>query len=228
MRTFGIIAVALTLLIAGVIGWYKASFPTYSYRYRLTISVELDGKVHTGSSVIEILHIGQPHIPDAGSFIPQVRGQAAFVDLGPAGAIVAALGPGTQQTSDSPNYAVPAVWLAARAFGNQSTYKELPELEKLHGRRDLTSSNMPRLIWFPNIADPMSAKPFAARDVAGLLGPSARVVAAHVEITDTPVFIDIDKKFPWFNILNRPLSQGVIQVDYGFSLAKTMFIGAAS
>jgi len=85
---------------------------------------------------------------------------------------------------------------------------------------------MPRLIWFPNIADPKSAKPFAAKDIAGLLGPSARVVAAHVEITDAPVVIDIDRKFPWFDILNRPLS--VIDVRYGFSLAKTMFIGAAS
>lgn len=212
MRTFGFIAVALAFLVVGAIGWYKSSFPTYSYRYRLTISVELDGKVHTGSSVIEIRWIGHPNLPDAGSFSPQVRGQAAFIDLGLSGAIVAALGTGTGQTSPgAPDHAVSAVWFAARAFGNQSTNKELPALEKLRGRRDLTPNNMPRLIWFPKIADPTSAKRFAAGDIMALLGPSARVVAAYVEITDAPIIIDIDKKFPWFSMLNRPLGQGVIQ-----------------
>ncbi len=44
---------ALIVLIAAV-ATYKFFYPTYSYRYRQTINIEADGKLHSASSVVEV------------------------------------------------------------------------------------------------------------------------------------------------------------------------------
>ncbi len=55
MRKLAVILVSiLVALIAAAVIWYKWNFPTTSYRYRLTVAVEVDGQIHSGSSVIEV------------------------------------------------------------------------------------------------------------------------------------------------------------------------------
>jgi hypothetical protein len=48
------VAIIVLILIAISVVWYRISFPVVSYRYRLSVAVEADGQVHTGSSVIEM------------------------------------------------------------------------------------------------------------------------------------------------------------------------------
>jgi hypothetical protein len=103
---------------------------------------------------------------------------------------------------------------------------DLPELPKLRGRRELTSNNMPRLIWFSDIANPKTARRIRAAEIPTVFGPNARLRTAEVEITDAPIVVDIDKKLPWFGILEKPL--GRIEVSYGFILDKWAFIGGAT
>src|SRR5882762_2177881 len=88
MRRAGIVvtvAVCLVALIGGAIAWLKINYPTFSYRYRLTLSIEIDGKVDTGASIIEIIWKGGPEFGDVGPYHPIVRGQAVFIDLGSRG-----------------------------------------------------------------------------------------------------------------------------------------------
>ena len=54
--TGAIIAVAVVI--------FKVNHPTYSYRYRLQLSLAVDGKVHTGSSVIEVTWERGPKIAE--------------------------------------------------------------------------------------------------------------------------------------------------------------------
>jgi hypothetical protein len=224
---------ALGAIAAALVGLYVAfniAYPTYTYRYRLTITVEIDGKIHTGSSVIEVSFRGQPYLPGVGSFIPHIRGQAVFIDLGRFGTAIAVLiAPSFEQggTVRWPE-GVSALWLATRAFGIKATNDELPQLPHLAGRRDLTPDNMPRLIWFSHLDDPKTARRFKVENIPTLFGPSARLAAAYVEITNDPIVIDIDKKLPWYETLTRPLGQGLIEIEYGFALSKGMFIGDAS
>ena len=46
--------VALLTVVCLAFALYKVNFPTYSYRYRLQLSIEVDGRPHTGSSVIQV------------------------------------------------------------------------------------------------------------------------------------------------------------------------------
>ncbi len=222
---FGVLTIAL--LIGGAVVWWQVTYPSYSYRYRLTLAIEVDGKVHTGSSVIEVTWHGGPEFGDVGPYHPSIRGQAALVDLGSRGAVVAALVNG-ESYGPAADGALSAIWLASFAFGNKSTNKELPQLKHLTGKRHLSTDNMPRLIWFSDIADPKTAKKLQVSEIPELFGPSARLVDATVEIARDPIVIDIDKKLPWYKSMKGAPHHGVLYSSNGFAIADTMFIGAAS
>jgi hypothetical protein len=226
VTAFAKISILCALLLGLVVAAYKFVYPTYTYRYRETIGIEIDGEVHTGSSVIEVTWIGGPEFGDVGPFRPRLRGQATFVDLGPRGAVVAALNNGESYGTASDG-AINAIWLAANAFGNKSTNDELASLLRLRGRKDLTPVNMPRLIWFRDISDPKTARKLLVPDIPTIFGTNARLVAAYVEITQDPIVIDIDKKLLSYELLSRLPGWGTMQTEFGFALGKQMFIGDA-
>jgi hypothetical protein len=196
MKVLGIL-LAIVVAVAVIL---KTNYPSYSYRYRLQISLSIDGQVYTGSSVIEIVWECGPKIAGLGRCAPTLGGQAALIDLGPRGVIAATLRSG-ENISPNPDAAVDAVWLCANAFGNHSTNEELPALQHLTGRRDLSPSNFPRLVWFANAADMKSARKITVQNVANILDPTARFTDAFVEITRDPIVVDIAKKLPWFPAL---------------------------
>lgn len=220
-----VIVALVACAIAGAVIWYKLSFPDYVHRYRLTMAIEIDGQMHTGSSVIEIVYIGQPYLPGVGSFIPRHRGQAAVIDLESRGAIVAALHPGQVQ-----NGSVDASSIAIRAYGLEGAgYKSYRQIGEQRGRRHLTPDNMPMLIWFSNIVNPATARVFQAEEVPVLFGATARLASAYVEITTDPIVIDVDRTFPWYRELaDRQRKQGVLSRPNEFQPVYNMFIGEGS
>jgi hypothetical protein len=215
-------------IIAVAVVTYKVNYPTYSYRYRLQISLSIDEKVHTGSSVIEVVWGCGPKVADSGRCGASLRGQAAVIDLGSRGAVVATLRTG-DSVSPTPEGAISAIFLCANAFGNHSTDEELPALPRLTGRRDLSPSNFPRLVWFSNPAEPKSAKKITVEDVAKVIDPTARFTEAFVEITRDPVVMDIASKLPWFQAWSDNYrARGPIYFPNGFALSRYMFVGDAS
>jgi hypothetical protein len=219
MKALGLVA---AFVIGAAVVW-QVAFPTYTHRYRLTVSIEIDGQVHTGSSVIEIAYVGQPEIGDVGPFAPpRVRGQAPVVDLGEHGAIVAALLPGGANNRSSS-----APYLAMKAYGVTRGYDAYRTIGRQSGRRDLAADNMPLLIWFENLADPIAARVVDPSALSDMLGPTARLAAAYVEITDAPIVIDIDKKLPWYaDLERRQKGHGVLRRPGELQLSYDMFVGA--
>lgn len=225
MKLFWAIVIA-AVVIAGVIA-FKLTFPSYSYRYRLQISLSVDERVYTGSSVIEVTWDCGPHIAGLGRCTPSLGGQAALIDLGTRGLVVAALRSGEtfSPLSDRP---VDAAALCANAFGYQSSDKELPELPHLTGRRDLSPSNFPRLIWFSNPADVKSAQKIAVHNVASVLGARAHITEAFVEITRDPLVVDIANKLPWYPGLVEAKGKLIGSEPGKFQLIYNMFVGENS
>jgi hypothetical protein len=218
------------LLAIGIVGYtaFKLSFPTYSYRYRLQISLSVDEKVYTGSSVIEVTWECGPKVVGLGQCSASLGGQAAAIDLGPRGVVVATLRTG-YSIVPVPDGAVDAVWLCARAFGSQSANEELPALPNLTGRRNLSASNYPRLVWFSKPNDQSAAVQITPETVAAKLDPTARFVEAFVEITRAPITTDIATKLPWLPALVREQKGRMIsgRPDQ-FMLIYNMFVGENS
>jgi hypothetical protein len=176
---------------------YKLVYPDYTYRYRLELTLEVDGKPYTGSSVIEVRWIGGPSVGNQGAYAADghVYGQVPLIDLGNRGILIAGLINGD---TGSPNDAVSALWLGAKAFGNDSSYAKLPQLVRETGRRDLRPDNWPRLMWLPDRLNPTSARKIGLNEIESVFGRGARFTSAFVEITHDPIDIDIDKKLPWY------------------------------
>jgi hypothetical protein len=217
---------AISLVAVGVLIYaaYKQSYPTISYRYRLTMAFEIDGQLYRNSTVIEPQWIYQPQFGSAPPVREEIVGQALFLDLGANGAIIATLQTG-ESSQVKPDGAVSAQWLAGRAFSDSSRALDAREMQRMTGRRQLKPDNMPRLLWFRNVADMNSATKFKPDEISALFGPPARLVGSFVEITDAPIVIDIDTKLSWHRDLKK---RGSIVLRNGLGLAATMFIGEAS
>lgn len=218
----------VAIIIGGLIGLYYLKYPVYSHRYRLTVSIEVEGKVHSGSSIIEIGWQRGPPLGDAGGYAPIIRGQAALVDLGDRGVVVAALmtGEGYGPAKDG---ALSAQWLAAEAFGNHSAGDEIPELPKLRGKRDIALNKLPRLLWFRDRQDPTTAQKFMVQDIPAIFGPEARFAGASVEITSDPIVVDIRQKLPWLKPLeDKSPGSNVIYLPNHLGMSRYMFIEDAS
>lgn len=227
-RSLLIALVVLVLGAGGLVAGYRYKYPDYSYRYRLTVNIEVDGKIHSGSSVIEVKWRGGPVIGDGGPFGPSVKGQAALVDLGERGVVVATL-INDKSYGPAKDGALGALWVAAEAFGNHSTGPEIPDLPKLRGKRDLELGKLPRLLWFSNPQDPTTARKLLVQDIPATFGPSARFAGASVEITNDAVVIDINRKLTWFQSWSDHYrDRGPMYLQNNLALSRYMFVGDAS
>jgi hypothetical protein len=223
MKRGCLITLVVLLLAAGalVVG-YNYKYPNYTYRYRLTVNIELDGKLHSGSSVIEVTWHGGPEIGDVGPYSPTMRGQAALVDLEDRGVVVATLGPNWEAHDSDAGWG--ALWLVPHAFGDEKG-GDLAMLPALRGKRQLRSNNFPRFLWFADPQDATSAKTLHVDDIPRLFGSSAHLAGAFVEITNDPVVIDIRQKLPWLNALEASRSdENAIYLPNGLAISRYTFI----
>jgi hypothetical protein len=228
MKRGCLITLLVLLLSAGalVVG-YNYKYPNYTYRYRLTVNIEVNGKLHSGSSVIEVTWHGGPAIGDAGGYGSTMRGQAALVDLEDRGVVVATL-IAEDWGWHLGNAGWGALWIVPRAFGDEKG-GDFPSLPKLAGKRELRFDNLPRFLWFSNPQDPTTAQVLLVKDIPSVFGPSARFVGASVEITNDPVGIDIRQKLQWLKPLEEktPLNN-IIYLPNKLGINRYMFIGDAS
>ena len=220
--------IVLAFCVGALVVGYKYKYPDYSYRFRLTVNIEVDGKIHSGSSVIEVKWRGGPVIGDGGPFGPSVKGQAALVDLEDRGVVVATL-INDESYGPAKDGALGALWVAAEAFGNHSTVEEIRHLPDLRGKRDLALNKLPRLLWLSNPQDPTTAKKLLVQDIPATFGASARFGGASVEITSDPIVIDIRQKFAWLKPLeDKPAGNDIIYLPNGLGINRYFFIGDAS
>ena len=210
------LVIVVLILIAIPVVWYMWNFPTVSYRYRLTVAVEVDGQVHSGSSVIAVQYSFNPKWvpPSWGVYNEYVWGQAVLIDLGAHGALVAALG------GENYDYClVNARDLVGRAYEPATArrpcvtgYPRSPEIERELSQKQapvkLTPDNLPAFIWFADDTNLATAKKVKPEEFASVIGDSARLVSAQLEITHDPLVFDLDKRLPAYAALRGPPNNG--------------------
>jgi hypothetical protein len=195
MRTFGIIMLCVLTVIGGSIAWYKISYPTYIYRYRLSIAVDVDGQTKTASSVIEVVNVTQPKFGSAGPIATQAVGDAVFLDLGANRHVIAILGWGPNGGTDYAGLLVPTLF----HVGGEANF---PKWETLRGSRELTGKYIPTLVTFVDLNNPDSARVIEPDSVvnpdafAKAFGPGVHFKRAWIEMTADPVTHGIEEKMP--------------------------------
>jgi hypothetical protein len=219
-------------------------FPTYSHRYRLGIDVDVAGETRSGSSVIEVRwHLFPESLRclfGCNIGYSRVYGQAVLIDMGPQGALLATLWPANTTSSGQ---AVPADFLALRAFGSQplpstgyslspetpDSIREMFRMSNARGKAILSANNMPQFIWLKDANDPASAKPILAKDFPSVFDGNVRLRAASIEITTDPIATGLEQKLPWLKAMREEqLKRGISTVPGKFFLATDPLLGSPS
>jgi hypothetical protein len=195
MRTFGILAAAAVglMLLAGgaVLLWLWWAYPTYTYRFRLTVAIEVDGERRTGASVIEVRNRLQPTFGHAPPVVATARGEAVYVELGARGHVIAVLAFGPNAWEDRIATLVP------RVFGTSLEEAGLQRLVQLQGRRELAGPDIPTLVTFADPGAPGTVRLVEPDDLDVVLG--ARFAGAWIELTRDPITRTIEERLPWLS-----------------------------
>lgn len=191
MRVLAIIALCIGLFI---VGW-KLTFPAYTYRYRLSIAVEVDGQTKTASSVIEVRAVTQPNF--GARVFNHPRGDAVFLDLGEKGNVISLLGCGHPNPYGYLQDCIPT--LVHEVFGIAGM-ENLWRVESLRGSWELTGKWMPTLITFLSIRDPEFARVVRPEEFETVFGADVHFKRAWIEMTSDPVTDGIEKHFPWWKL----------------------------
>ena len=188
MRVLGIFIACLAIGIGGFVAWYKVIYPTYTYRYRMTVEVLVDGQVKSGSSVIEVNLTKQPQW-----FVPlpisiKVVGEAVFVDLGEGRNVLALLASGPVGSS-YPSEIVP------RHFPFEA--HDLRKLSGLSGTWSLSRDHLPMFVTLSDLSDPRSARVLDPNLFEEEFGAPVKLKDVVVQITRDPVTRGITTLIPW-------------------------------
>jgi hypothetical protein len=215
-----------------VLAWLAVAFglaacsmsPPKTLRYRLTLEIEVDGVVHTGSSVVETVWYDQSLVKGLAGGIPWVvhaRGEALIVDLGSRGALFALLtGLATKNRgSDAMYFPDDPEQVLLAAFGVKGRASLTPDaLEKLSHRRDtvpIPASGLPMLVRFRNIRDPLSVEQVSPDDLASSFGAGVKLKRATIAITEAPITTGVASKLIWLRSLNGGYLTGKHASDVG-------------
>jgi hypothetical protein len=182
---------AIAVIVCALIAAYVIAYPTYTYRYRLIVEVEFDGQSTVGSSVVEVQWSKQPQVGSASPWNQTIKGQAAFVDLGNHGCLIATLFGAEYFPFDA---FLPAQSEARTFIPNE---KRLQDLKSIKGKALLRGPNYPLVLWLPDRNKPGSARGVPTSNLPVEVSGSVKLLSIAVQVTSDPLSTDLNKKIPW-------------------------------
>jgi hypothetical protein len=185
--------VAAIMLVAG---WWIWSARGDTFRYRLTVAVESNGEIYTGSGVIEVkMHFQEYWSPPA---LPRVTGDAVVVEVPGRDPIFVLLTAKENVDWDAS--------IAFKTFQDRFPMPRTPRgdtrvLAALREKAEIPAKWYPILVAFGDASRPASVYEVNASDSSRALGVGSRVVRMSIEMTDEPVTYAVDKILPWVSNL---------------------------
>lgn len=177
-------------------------------RYRMTIEVEADGQVHTGSSVWEFgLSKGFPQ-----AYAAHFRGEAVAVDLPGRGTLFGLLvgrgkdgipQNGAMEMLPENVYRRTGDTVAVEKRTANDRFETLRYLRQLKGKEVALDCGAtlpvecPYLVRFRDIRDPKSVEAVDPANLAASFGEGMKLRRITIQITDDPVTTGIEKRLGW-------------------------------
>jgi len=210
----------LIVPVAIFIVWWFVLHPDFTGRYKLSITVDANGRPLSGSTVYDVTYVWDPHIlPEQASLRKRVTGEALFLDLGGERDLVVALtarGSGRPSKPGGPNIktgqierltsALSVAELPTFAFNLRlATWKTFWDIHAAwrKGKVEVPAAGLPTTVTFTDLADPKSVKLVDPTNLAATFGPGYRITRATIEVTDEPLTTGIEKRLPWLVELHK-------------------------
>jgi hypothetical protein len=203
-RWFWRVVKVLAVMLAVGLLWALWRWPTYTFRYRLTISVETPDGLRAGSSVIEVKKSYGLQLNGGGDVIhTEVQGEGVFVDLGRGQHLVVTL------TDRSPS----------RTWGRKTGPRDAGHLAELAfeirydmdkiagdlaaaykaGPAELDSARLPLTVRFRDLMDPVTVEEVDPANLAASFGEGFRMLPATVELRVENLNATLDRRLPWLS-----------------------------
>jgi len=190
---------AVIVAIWGLLWWFA---PTAHVRYRLDVTLEVDGAPFTGSVVQELTvsHGLFRIFPNSRLITRNVRGQALALDLPGRGTLFVTMAlycPGrTEWGQCKYGYA----YLVDEACGikrEEGFAAYVRRFKRLDGSCSLTADNLPVMVRFDDEDDQSSAHIVRPEHLAAAFGAGVRFIGASVTFTGAPLTTGLRTRLRW-------------------------------
>lgn len=197
MKKLGIVV----LVLLGIYGCWQIIRPSVTVRYRLTLTIDDNGKQTSGSGVIEVFREDTTKIfgSSFGGYGYSFRGEAVAVDLGKKGVLFALLKGGYSSDSEPPYIIIHAFKDYFKGSSTSAKVSVIDDMRKLKWDRpkaDLNFDLLPMLVRFRDINDPKTVERVFPDELDKSFGPGVKLVSATIEITRDSVTRKIKKVLP--------------------------------
>lgn len=189
-------------------------------RYRLTVNVEVDGKLLSDSGVLQVKQSDTtPILGSMGGAGNEVTGEAVAIDLGSKGILFALLR-GPQTGFGGSDRGAPA-WLLFHTFANLSKSETGPLskvrlLRDLRPRKVLDIDEIPMLVHFRDLNDPKSVVQDDPTDLGATLGAGVALREVVIEVTDESITTGIEAKLAWLKTIEGQLDGSRLHTGASF------------
>lgn len=215
MKRFRFMAmVVIAILLLGVTVWWKISFPSGTWRYKMTVMVETPEGIKTGSAVREVSVQAVPRISPHMLPTVKLKGEAVAVDLGKRGVLFALLS--GYKKGDDYGADIPAIIFSpTQAVMEDSTIRYMSRHKA--GSVEVPVEWYPKFVYFKDLKDPKtveyllgikicsdkgsSKKTYCVNEerLEEAFGHGVKLKSVTIEMTEGDVTWIIDKYLPWLD-----------------------------
>ena len=233
------VLIVIVAMLLGLYSCYGVAIPSVNIHYKLTLTVDDNGKQYTSSSVVEVFRQDTTKVfgGSFGGYGGEYKGEAVAVDLGEKGVLFCLL-KGVEGSAgvDYPLYIVMHAFPEHfEEFRNVTGVSVVDAMRKLDSIRPRPKTNMPfeklpMLVRFRDINDPETVELVDPNDLEKSFGNGVKLVSATMEITDEPVTKGVEKWLPWLWEYRNKLFDGntIMTGDAKNRLANNLGAGAFS
>lgn len=193
----------LALFVAAVLaiyGFFKLSYPTHSWRQKITITVTTPEGEKTGSAVHAVAWYPNPIFKDGAKYHLALQGEAVAVEAAPGKVLFALLAGPSGSSSEYAGLMALYRFGVTPLGGHNFPWAEADfagvRAARRKGPADLPTELLPMLVTFRDIADPKSVERVDPNNLAAAFGPGVTLKRATLEITDQPITTGIEKYAP--------------------------------
>lgn len=210
-------SIALVMLLAVVgVGYVACAemFPSGTWRYKMTVTVETPEGIKTGSAVREV-YSSRPLVtlPDTSSS-PQVKGEAVIIDLEDRGLLFGLIDWNSyREVYGAFPYPAPS------SSAGIEYYNSL----KIGTTAEVPQENWPRFVYFKEISNPLSVEQVNISHLDQNYGEGVRLKNIEVTITDEPMQNKINQVLPW--LVNLKANIDGTSVTTSTNLSNTLHVG---
>lgn len=226
MKEF-LVFIGLVLLVAAaaIWGFVAWNYPSGSVRYEVTVEVEVNGQVFSGSSVHEVTLGRQSQFLASAPVWRRFEGEAVVVDIADRGTLFALLtGPcDLEQTTSFRPVCSGQTDLARTMFDFPSASREfVRSMGRIEASVEVPVEQMPLLVQFDDLSDPASVEYVDPRDLVASFGDGVRLLRIRMETTNRRVTRTIERILPWIPDYRDGMLDGFSHSSMGRGFANSL------